>query len=163
MLPALREQGNKLEEQLEKERQECREIEINIGVQEPPSIGSNKIICSHCHHRGHQNQVSKPRQLKKCCEYTFCGMKNKHPEYFTRLNSLKYDLRKKRKDIQKLESQTKAMEDFSPNNEHHLTSSLFAVDPSYKTNKAKLMRDVRLLCSALDRKFLQHKPRTGSN
>lgn len=83
MLPALREQGNKLEEQLEKERQECREIEINIGVQEPPSIGSNKIICSHCHHRGHQNQVSKPCQLKKCCEYTFCGMKDKHPEYFT--------------------------------------------------------------------------------
>ena len=89
-------------------------------------------------------------------------MKDKHPEYFTRLNSLKYDLRKKPKDIQKLESQTKAMEDFSPNNEHHLIPCLFAVDPSYKTNKAKLMHDVRLLCSALDRKFLQHKPRPGS-
>ena len=90
-------------------------------------------------------------------------MKDKHPEYFTRLNSLKYDLRKKRKDIQKLESQTKAMEDFSPNNEHHLTPCLFAVDPSYKTNIAKVMRDVTLLCSALDRISLQHKPRTGSN
>ena len=30
MLPALKEQGNKLKEQLEKERQECREIEMNI-------------------------------------------------------------------------------------------------------------------------------------
>lgn len=162
MLPALKEQGNKLKEQLEKERQECREIEMNIEsmnieVQEPPAIGSAKIICSHCHHRGHRNQISKPCQLKKCCEYTFCGMKDKHPEYFARLNSLKHDLRKKRKDIQELESQTKAMEDFSSNNEYHfiknLTPRLFAVDPSYKTNKAKLMRDVRLLRSALDGKI----------
>lgn len=84
-------------------------------------------------------------------------MKDKHPEYFARLNSLKHDLRKKRKDIQELESQTKAMEDFSSNNEYHfiknLTPRLFAVDPSYKTNKAKLMRDVRLLRSALDGKI----------
>ena len=49
------------------------------------------------------------------------------------------------------------MEDFSSNNEYHfiknLTPRLFAVDPSYKTNKAKLMRNVRLLCSALDGKI----------
>ena len=100
MLPALKEQGNKLKEQPKKERQECREIEMNIEsmkieVQEPPAMGSAKIICSHCHHRGHQNQISKPCQLKKCCEYTFCGVKDKHPEYFARLNSLKHDLRKK--------------------------------------------------------------------
>ena len=34
-----------------------------------------------------------------------------------------------------------------------MTPRLFAVDPSYKTNKAKLMRDVRLLRSALDGKI----------
>ena len=49
------------------------------------------------------------------------------------------------------------MEDFPSNNEYHfmtnLTPSLFAVNPSYETNKAKLMRDVRLLCSALDGKI----------
>ena len=125
-----------------------------IKVLEPPAVGSSKIVCSHCHHRGHRNQTSKPCQLKKCCDYTYCGLKDKHPEYFNKLNSLKNDLRKKGKDIQELENQTKAMEDFSSNNEYHfiknLTPRLYAVDPSYKTNKPKLMRDIRLLRSALD-------------
>ena len=61
---------NKLKEQPKKERQECREIEMNIEsmkieVQEPPAMVSAKIICSHRHHRGHQNQISKPCQLKQ--------------------------------------------------------------------------------------------------
>ena len=94
---------------------------------------------------------------ENCCEYTFCGIKDKQTEYFARLNSLKHDLRKKRKDIQELENQTKAMEDFPSNNEYHfmknLTPRLFAVNPSYETKKATLMRDVRLLCSALDGKI----------
>lgn len=49
------------------------------------------------------------------------------------------------------------MEDFSSNNEYHsiknLTPRLYAVDPSYKTNKPKLMRDVRLLRDTLDGKI----------
>ena len=75
ILPALQDQANKLKEQLESERQEYREIEMNIEsmaikVLEPPAVGSSKIVCSHCHHRGHRNQTSKPCQLKKCCDYT---------------------------------------------------------------------------------------------
>ena len=95
-----------------------------IQVQEPPAIGSAKIVCSYCHHRGHRNQMTKPCQLKTYVDYTFCGIKEKHPEYFNKLNSLKVDLK-----------------------------SLYAVAPSYKTNKPKLMRDVCMLRNFLDGKL----------
>ena len=128
-----------------------------IQVQEPPAIGSAKIVCSYCHHRGHRNQLTKPCQLKKCVDYTFCGIKDKHPEYFNKLNTLKVDLKRKKKEIQELENQAKAMEDFSSNNEFHfiknLIPRLYSVDPSYKTNKPKLMRDVRMLRNFLDGKI----------
>ena len=91
-------------------------------------------------------------------DYTFCGIKDKHPEYFNKLNTLKVDLKRKQKEIQELENQAKAMKDFSSNNEFHfiknLTPRLYAVDPSYKTNKPKLMRDVRMLQNFLDGKIL---------
>ncbi len=49
------------------------------------------------------------------------------------------------------------MEDFTSNNEFHfiknLTPRLYAVDPTYRTNKPKLMRDVRLLRKSLDGKI----------
>ena len=122
-------------------------------MQEPPAIGSAKIVCSYCH----RNQMTKPCQLKKCVDYTFCGIKEKHPEYFNKLNSLKVDLKRKQKEIHELENQAKAMEDFSSNNEFHfiknLTPRLYAVDPLYKTNKPKLMRDVRTLRNFLDGKI----------
>ena len=94
MLPALHQQENKMKRQLEKERQERREIEMSIEsmeiqVQELPHIGTGRIICSFCHHRGHRNQMSNPCKLKKCTNYTFCGLKDKHPEYFNKLNGLK--------------------------------------------------------------------------
>ena len=60
----------------------------------------------HCHHRGHHNQISKPSQLKKCYDFTYCALKDKHPEYFSKLNQ----------DIQELENHAKAMEDFSQMN-----------------------------------------------
>ena len=51
----------------------------------------------------------------------------------------------------------KAMEDFSSKNEFHfiknLTPRLCAVDPSYKTNKPKLMRDVHMMRNFLDGKI----------
>ena len=158
----MQEQGKKFKEQLERGKQEYREIEMNlesmmIQVQEPPAIGSAKIVCSYCHHRGHRNQMTKPCQLKKCVDYTFCGIKEKHPEYFNKLKSLKVDLKRKQKEIHELENQAKAMEDFSSNSELHfiknLTPRLYAVDPSYKTNKPKLMRDVRMLRNFLDGKI----------
>ena len=120
MLPALHQQENKIKQQLEKERQERREIEmsiesIEIQVQELPHIRTERIICSFCHHRGHRNQTSNPCKLKKCTDYTFCGLKDKHPEYFNKLNGLKQDLKKKNKDIEELENQLKTMEEFLTN------------------------------------------------
>ena len=55
MLPALHQQENKMKQQLEKERQEHRKIEMSIEsmeiqVQELPHIGTGRIICSFCHH-----------------------------------------------------------------------------------------------------------------
>jgi len=60
-----------------------------------PIIILKKIVCGYCHHRGHRNNATKPRELKKCTEYTYCGLKEKHPEYFSKLNSLKMELKKK--------------------------------------------------------------------
>lgn len=84
-----------------------------IQVQEPPATGSAKIVCSYCHHRGNWNQLTKPCQLTKCVDCTFCGIWDKHPEYFNKLNNLKMHLKRKQKEIQELENQAKAMGDFS--------------------------------------------------
>ena len=160
----MQEQESKIKEQLEREKQERREIEMSIEsmaiqVQELPSIGKGRVICSYCHHRGHRNQTSNPCKLKKCTEYTFCGLKDKHPEYFNRLNSMTQDLRKKNKDVEELENQLKTMMDFSSNNEYHfiknLTPRLYAVDSTYKTNKPKLMRDLRIIRQFLDGRIPQ--------
>ena len=88
---------------------------MEIQVQELPHIRTERIICSFCHHRGHRNQTSNPCKLKKCTDYTFCGLKDKHPEYFNKLNGLKQDLKKKNKDIEELENQLKTMEEFLTN------------------------------------------------
>ena len=97
---------------------------MEIQVQELPHIGTGRIICSFCHHRGHRNQTSNPCKLKKCTDYTFCGLKDKHPEYFNKLNGLKQDLKKKNKDMEELENQLKTMEEFSTNNEYHFIKNL---------------------------------------
>ena len=161
VLPALQIQEDKLKKQLVKERQECLELEMNIEsmlveVKEPPSLGSSRLVCGHCHHRGHRNSTNKPCELKKCTEYTYCGIKEKHQEYFSKLNSLKVELKKKKTAMNELESQIKSMETFSSGSEYqfvkNLTPRMFAVDASYKTNKAKLMRDVRLLRTFCDGK-----------
>lgn len=102
-------------------------------------------------HQGHWNQALKPCSLKKCTEYIYCGIKEKHPEFFSKLNSLKLQ-RKKRKDaVGHLESQLQSMEQFSTNSEHQFAKNLaprmYNVDESYKKNKPKLMR-----CSSFEGK-----------
>ena len=92
VLPALQIQEDKLKKQFTKERQECLELEMSIEsmlveIKEPPSLGS---------HRGHRNSTTKPCELKKCTDYTYCGIKDKHQEYFSKLNSLKVELKKKK-------------------------------------------------------------------
>ena len=116
MYGVIRKSCQKFKEQFEMGKQEYREIEMNlesmmIQVQEPPASGSAKIVCSYCHHKGHRNQMTKPCQLKKCVDYTFCGIKEEHPEYY-KLNSLKVDLKRKQKEIHELKNQAKAMEVF---------------------------------------------------
>ena len=132
-----------MNQQLQTKRDERRELEIKIesmviDIKEKPAIGNSKLVCSNCHHRGHRNQNSKPCILQKCTEYTFCGMREKHPEYFSRLNSLKSDLNKKSNTIRELEEQIRSMNDFSSNSEYHFIKSLmprlFEVDKSYKMN-----------------------------
>ena len=101
VLPALKTQEKKLKQQLLGQRQEVQELEMNIEsmsieIREPPSLGNSKVVCGHCHHCGHRNNITKPSELKKCTEYTYCGLKDKHPEYFSKLNSLKVELKKKK-------------------------------------------------------------------
>ena len=95
--------------------------------------------------------------MKKCTEYTYCGLKEKHPEYFSKLNSLKVELKKKKATLKEIESQMKSMEDFSSSSEFsfvkNLTPRMYAANPAYKTNKAMLMRDVRILRTFLDVKI----------
>ena len=162
VLPALENQKAKLKDQLTKERQECLEMEMNvesmiIDVKEPPPIGNSKIVCGYCHHRGHRNTGSQPCKMKKCTEYTYCGLKDKHPEYFSKFNSLKVELRKKKAALKEIEGQIKSMDDFTTGSEFtfvkNLTPRMYAADSSYRVNKSKLMRDVRLLRTHLDGKI----------
>lgn len=161
-MPALQTQKEKLKSQLTKQRQECLELEMNvesmlIEVKEPPPIGNSKLICGHCHHRGHRNSGCQPCKMKKCTEYTYCGLRDKHPEYFSKLNSLKVELKKKKSALQEIEAQIKSMDDFTTGSEYsfvkNITPRMIAADPSYKSNKAKLMRDVRLLRTFQDGKI----------
>ena len=160
--PALKTQEEKLRQQLLGQRQEVQELEMNIEsmsieIREPPNLGNSKVVCGHCHHRGHRNNVTKPCELKKCTEYTYCGLKEKHAEYLSKLNSLKVELKKKKTTLKEIESQIKSMEDFSTSSEFsfvkNLTPRMYGANPAYKTNKAKLMRDVRILRTFLDGKI----------
>ena len=98
----------------------------------------------------------KPFSLNKWTEFTYCGIIAKHPEYFSQLTSLKLE-RKKRKDaVDQLEGQLNSMEQFSTSSEcqsiKRVTPRMYQADESYKVNKAKLMRGVRLLRECLDGK-----------
>lgn len=151
-------------EQLHNEKQEYKEIEfklesMQVEIREPPAIGNSRLVCSHCHHRGHRtrNNSSHPCQLNKCVDYTYCGLKDKHIEFQTRLNGLKLELKKKRQVIDKLEQQIQSMENFTSHSEYHftknLTPRLLEVDKTYKTNRVKLMRDIRMLRKFCDGKI----------
>ena len=88
---------------------------------------------------------------KKCMEYTYCGLKDKPAEYFSKLNSVKVELKKKKSAQQEIEAQIKSLDDFTTGSEYsfvkNLTPRMFAADRSYK---AKLMHNVRLLQTFLD-------------
>ena len=95
-----------------------------IEVKEPPPIGKSRLICGYCHHRGHRNSGSQPCKMKKCTDYTYCGIKDKHTEYFSKLNSLKFELKKKKSTLQEIEAQIKSMDDFTTGSEYSFVKNL---------------------------------------
>jgi len=151
-----------LREQLHYENQQYKEIEfklesMQVEIREPPPIGNSRLVCSQCHHRGHRNQSSRPCKLKKCVDYTYCGLKDKHIEYQTQVNGLQAELKKKREAITKIEQQIQSMENFTSHSEYHfsknLTPRLLEVDKTYNINRVKLMRDIRMLRKFCDGKI----------
>ena len=158
-MPALQTQCEVLKEKIEVQRQECKELQMNIesmdlNVRELPVMGNSRTICGNCHHKGHRNQATNPCRLPKCAEYTYCGNKEKHPEYFQKLNAMKLELSKRTAALKELENQASSVENFSSKSEYqfikNLTPRMYGMDASYKLNKAKLMRDVRILRTATD-------------
>ena len=108
----------RLREQVQKEKEELKGMDFNIepikvNIQEQAPIGTAKNVCGNCHHRGHRNRPMKPCMLKRCTDFTYCGMKDKQPEYFSKMNSLKLEWRNKEKTISEIESRVTSMEQFS--------------------------------------------------
>lgn len=162
VLKALKFEEKKLSDQVERAKEELQELEISfesmdIQVKEPPNLGKGQTICGNCHHRGHRNQSTNACKYDKCTDYSFCGIREKHPEYFSKINALKSERKKKKDKLQELESQVQSMRQFSTTSEHmfikKLTPRLYKVDSGYKANKPKLMRDVRLLTEHLGGKI----------
>ena len=83
-----------IENRIFNEERELKELQVHlesmdISVPSLPTIGnSTRTTCSKCHHKGHRNQVNSPCQLQNCSSYTYCGIKEKHPEYFAEINKL---------------------------------------------------------------------------
>ena len=150
----LEKQRTTIERQIEEEEQLLLELEVNldsmnINVPTLPAIGNSRLMCGNCHHRGHRNQVNQPCTLQKCTSYTYCGCKDKHPEYFSEMNKLKAIIKKKRDEIKELQEQLTGLKNFISQSEHQfikaLTPRMIKVDQSYKLNKQKLLRDIRIL------------------
>ncbi len=65
-----------------------------------------------------------PCKLKKCVDYTYCGLKDKHVEYQTQVNGIQAELKKKRQAIDKIEQQIQSMENFTSHSEYHFSKNL---------------------------------------
>ena len=143
-------------------RGELSELEVNlesrnIVVKEPPSIGASKLICGRCHHRGHRNCTANPCNIDKCTGYTYCGQREKHPEYIGETNQAKAAIKKTRERIEALESQLNSLTNFETQSEYQFIKNikprLFSLNSSYAQNKPMLMRDLRLLRTHLKGKI----------
>ena len=152
-----------IENRIFNEQRELKELQVHlesmdISVPSLPTIGnSTRTTCSKCHHKGHRNEVNSPCQLQNCSSYTYCAIKEKHPEYFAEINKLKSDIKKKNNNIRDLQQQLAGLKNFVSQSEHQfikaLTPRLIKVDPQYKMNKPKLLRDVRILRTFYDGKI----------
>lgn len=122
---------------------------MNINVPELPEIGRYKVVCGNCHHRGHRNQQTKPCIMERCSSFTYCGIKDKHPEYTSEMNRMKCAIKKKSDAIKQLEEELEGINNFQSQSEHQFikafTPRMMKVNPEYKTNRSKLLRDIRIL------------------
>ena len=118
----------KVEDMIRANKQELQEIEVhlesmNINVPELPMVGTFKTVCSNCHHRGHRNQQNRPCVLEKCSSFTYCGIKDKHPEYFSEINRMKCAAKKKNDVIKQLEQEVEG-KNFPGQSEHQFMKAL---------------------------------------
>ena len=85
------------------------------------------------HHRGHRNQTNQPCELQKCSSYTYCGIWDKHPEYFAEMNKLKASTKKKHDDLKALQEQLTGIKNFvSQRSEQSIPQSF---DSSYDESR----------------------------
>ena len=117
---------------------------MHINVPELPAIGKYKVICSNCHHRGHRNEQTKPYIMERCLSFTYCGIKAKHPEYTSEMNKMKCSIKKKSNAIKQLEEELEGINNFQ-NQIKAFIPWMLKVNPEYKTNRPKLLRDIRIL------------------
>jgi hypothetical protein len=112
------------QDELDSLNEELNELKVNleshesVNIREPPVIGNSKIICGHCHHRGHRNSTSKPCNMNTCPDYTYCGIKDKHQEYIAETNHVKILVKKTKDKIQNLENQLNSLKDFESQSEY---------------------------------------------
>ena len=132
---------------------------MHINVLGLPAIGKYKVICSDCHHLGHRNEQTKPCFMERCLSFTYCGIKGKHPEYTAETNKMKCSTKKKSDAIKQLEEELEGINNFQTQSEHQFikafTPRMFKIDPEYKTNRPKLLRDIRILRQFLGGKIPQ--------
>ena len=114
-----------------------------------PAIGKYKVICSNCHHRGHKNQQTKPCIMERCSSFTYCGIKGKHLEYISEMNQMRCDVKRKSDTIKQLLEELEDITNFQSLGENQFlkafTPRILKVNPEYKTNRPKLLRDIRIL------------------
>jgi hypothetical protein len=151
-----------VEEQIRANRQELQVMQVrlepmNINVPELPEIGRYKVVCGNCHHRGHRNQQTEPCIMERCSSFTFCGINDKHPENTSEMNRMKCAIKKKSDAIKQLEEELEGINNFQSQSEHQFikafTPRMMKVNPEYKTDRRKHLRDIRILRKFFGGKF----------
>ena len=78
-----------LQRQLKAQEEELKEVKDKFHEHSSGRTTSLGVGNGNCRHKGHHNSALIPCSLKKCTEYTYCGIKERHPEYFSQLTWLK--------------------------------------------------------------------------
>ena len=77
------------------------------------------------------------------------ALKGKNSEYTTEMNKMKCSIKRKSAAIKQLEEELEGINNFQSQSEHQFikafTSRILKVNPEYKTNRPKLLRDIRIL------------------